>query len=162
MLHYRWTVIFLTTSSCAVILVMVDAIHKLITGWWMIYSPLYVLTLICQAIYMLSVAILIGPDRYLFWVEYPRRWRMRRRLQRVVDGILGEIQSRPVYDTPVPAIPTPGVLDFTIYRLFILIMDNYPFLPHESPLRQRLMVIEQRNEPYEETLEQLQILGQEL
>jgi len=160
-LHHRWTVIFLATSSCAVVLVLVDALYKLLTGWLVIYSPLYVLALLCQAIYMLCVAVLMGPDRYLYWIEYPRRWRMRQRLQRLVDIILRDTQRQPIYDTPVPSIPTPAVLDFAIYRLFILIMDNYPFLPQDSPLKQCLRAIEQGNAPYEETLEQLQMLVEE-
>jgi hypothetical protein len=157
--HYLWMSLFLATCGCAAALLLLDGVYKLLTGQFDIYSPLYTLCVVCQNLYMVIVAILVGPDQYLDWIYYPRKWLTYRRLQRLTEQIQREATMRSTYDTPLPRNLTLSGLDFNTYHKFIVIMDSYPYLPPESPLARALQAIANQNAPYEDTIARLEKLG---
>jgi hypothetical protein len=160
--HQRWFLLFLITATVAAIFLLLDSLLKLLTGDTTLYTPAYSLSVCFQVSYLLIAVILIGPDKHLDWVYYPAHWRTRRRLQRLLGYIYHTTHQKPIYTLPTAKLPTLSALEFTIYRLFIEIMDSYRLLPQTSSLFQSLQHLENANLPYAETLHHLQQLSREV
>ena len=114
----------------------------------MIYSPLFVTTEVSQSVHMLAAAFLIGPDRYLYWIYYPRRLMTYLKLKRLVDRIQQQTHLKIAYNTPMPRLLTHSALEFA----------NYRYLPEDEPLSLTLAAIDHLNASYDETIRQLQAL----
>jgi len=132
--HHLWFLAFLFFSSTGATLYLIDGIHKLLTNAQHMDTSLYVLAEICRCAYMFSLAVLIGPDRYLYWIFYPVRVRtffQLKRLCTVVYQIAGETIP---YNIPEPRPFTLSSAELGIYRMFIAIMDALPALPQDTEL----------------------------
>jgi hypothetical protein len=156
--HHAWMVVLMLACGSATLLLLLDSLYKLFTLTTTIYTPLFVMSIACQSLYMIAVAFLIGPDRYLYWAYYPRQFMIYLKLKRLNEQIRHQTQLPPTYAIPMPRIPTLSALEFTNYRLFVLIMDHYRYLPEGSPLSLALKTIDQQATAYEETIQQLQKL----
>lgn len=156
--HHLWYIASISASGLASLLMLIDGVQKLLTDSAVIYSLLFVMTEISHSIHIIASAFLIAPDRYLYWIYYPRRLITYLKLRRLAERIHHQTQVQPNYDIPMPRLPTLSALEFTNYRLFIVIMDTYRHLPEDSSLNLSLRTIDHLNAPYEETIQKLQKL----
>ncbi|MEQ8676375.1 MAG: hypothetical protein RLP44_33050 [Aggregatilineales bacterium] len=152
--HHLWFIVFLLSSSVAATLFLVDGVVKLLTDWRVIDTNLYVVAELSRTIYMLSLGILIGPDRYLYWIYYPVRLRTYAKLKHLSDMIYHETGLSVPYDIPQPRIFTLNSAEFANYRMYITILDQFPYLPPESALYQQLRTIVEQKASYPETVQQ--------
>jgi hypothetical protein len=157
--HYIWYVLLMGACGWASVLLLLDAGYKLITDWNVIFSPLFVLAEICQTVFMLTAAMLVGHDRFLHWVYYPRQLLIYYKLRRLNEQIQRVTHFGGTYNIPMPRFPTLSALEFANYRLFVMIMDSYRDLPEGSPLYLALAAIDQLQATPEETILQLQKLA---
>jgi len=150
--HHIWFVIFMISSALAALLYLVDGVDKLLNGVSVIDSTLYIAAEIFRSIYMLALAILIGHDRYLFWIYYPVHIVTFIRLKQLAEQLQRETQAKMVYTMPVLGFQTLLKLDLAIYRLFITVMDLYMYLDSHSPLYKRIRAIDQADASYDTTI----------
>jgi hypothetical protein len=156
--HHLWFVVANLAASSACLLMLADGVHKLLTHSAIIYSTLFVMTEVSHSIHMIAVAFQIAPDRYLYWIYYPRHVMTYFKLKRLAERIRNQTHIRPSYELPMPRLPTLSALEFANYRLFIVIMDSYRHLAEGTTLSLSLAAIDHLNAPYEETLQKLQKL----
>ncbi len=152
--HHLWFIIFMLSSSIAATLFLIDGIEKLLNDWQVIDTNLYVMAEISRTIYMLSLGILIGPDRYLYWIYYPARLRTYLKLKQLSDSIYRETGISVPYNLPQPRIFTLNSAEFANYRVYIAILDQFAYLPPESALYQQLHTIVEQKASYPETVQQ--------
>ncbi|MEQ8677145.1 MAG: hypothetical protein RLP44_08730 [Aggregatilineales bacterium] len=152
--HHLWFILFMLSSSLAATLFLVDGVVKLLTNWRVIDTHLYVAAEISRTTYMLSLGVLIGPDRYLYWIHYPARLRTYFKLKQLADTLYKRINLTTPYNIPQPRIFTFASAELANYRLLIAILDAFYLLPHESELYQQVYHISQLNLSYRETVQE--------
>lgn len=150
--HHIWFVIFMICSALAALLYLIDGVDKLLQNAPVIDSPLYVAAEISRSIYMIALAILIGHDRYLFWIYYPVHIVTFIRLKQLAEQLQRETQAMTVYTMPVLGFQTLLKLDLAIYRLFITVMDLYMYLDSNSTLYKRIRAIDEADASYDTTI----------
>lgn len=150
--HTTWYSIFAMFFGIANLLIAINGVRGIL-GY--IDTPEITLQYVayaCNLIGMFAINIMVLPDDILFRTIYPVRVWQCRRLRALSRHIRQHIKDKKYF---IPHNDNEKLLDTRTHQILIDILDDYPYLEKDIPLRDRLWQIEQSTKNREELLWQI-------
>lgn len=149
-----------STLFIGMLLILTDAIWKLIAGVEIINTPMYAIAELMRMSSLIAV-FLMNHGEYLIWIQYPSKILTYRNIKKLNAHIQKQVDVRHViFDIPLPS-PTPQKIDMLIHREYITALDIYQFLPVDSSLRKAISQINTPQTQYLSNLQELSKLGKQ-
>lgn len=138
--HLIWYGIFSCLSACATAILGLNALLGLLGYVTDIETPLQMIAYSINAVAMLAMMVLTGPDTLIYKSIYPyRRWQYYR-LLKIKQYILANLE---IETLALPQeLELSQSLDTQLDQTIITILDYYLYLPEDTPLLKQLMTIE--------------------
>lgn len=147
-------VIQINALFIATVLLGLDSIYKLWFDISLIYTPLYIGTVVLLSIAIITVQML-NEGTLIYWAQFPAKVRCYFKLKRLYRVIQDAIQFPDAYNMPTPTIPLPNNVNTMTYRVFIMIADRYWRMSDDIPLKQTIETILNLDIPSEAMLQEL-------
>ncbi|MEL7436157.1 MAG: hypothetical protein AAFN11_19595, partial [Chloroflexota bacterium] len=155
--HYYWWVIELIASSLSALIFLGDAIYKVSTQNYTVYTPA---VMVAQGLYlvlaMAAHARIVLPPRYTRYVFYAEKLLVYLRLRFIRDKVERKAQIQQVYNYERYWLPTYERLELEIQRSFINIMDAANYLHDVDPhLGAQFDTIRKEEKPFSEAVDDI-------
>lgn len=155
--HYYWWVLELSASSLCALIFLGDAIYKVSTNTFEVYTPGVV---VAQFLYIVlaiaAQARVILPPEYTRYIFYFEKLLLYLRLRFIRFHIESKINIPQSYNYERFWIPTYDRLELEIHRSFICIMDTVSYLDDVDPgLGVQLAKIRASKKPYSDTIDDI-------